>query len=329
MSNELETGGSLTELQKYALKWFQDNNVEIPDGAKKWSKCSVKAKQIPPGTTYQTLRRMNINLSDFISGILGITTKKVAHNPITSDNIFEIGFIWLDYRWINGHKRITTKCVNCAHEEELDYGTLQRMKSSGNKFCRYCRNAGGKEKELSTYDKFEGFKVLGRSNDGRFLYKCNGCSSTIERTLAHVTQAEYFVCETCNPRENFGARLYTDLGYFDSKIEYEAYKILLKFIDPSKIERQKKYDVLFNTGTNHTADFYLVDYNVVLEVTSRYNKIGIKYKETAEWKMSLSKNVLFAYSLQEVEDIVRSLVKTRELTVDHRRSVLRCGVEWG
>ena len=73
MSNELETGGSLTELQKYALKWFQDNNVEIPDGARKWSKCSVKAKQIPPGTTYQTLRRMNINLSDFISGILGIT----------------------------------------------------------------------------------------------------------------------------------------------------------------------------------------------------------------------------------------------------------------
>lgn len=77
------------------------------------------------------------------------------------------------------------------------------------------------------------------------------------------------------------------------------------------------------------AQKWFQDYNVVLEVTSRYNKIGIKYKETAEWKMSLSKNVLFAYSLQEVEDIVRSLVKTRELTVDHRRSVLRCGVEWG
>lgn len=329
MSSVLETGGNLSELQKYALKWFQDNNVEIPEGAKKWSKCYVRAKQIPPGTTYQTLRKQGINLSDFIAGLLNTKSQKVVYSPITPENIQRlIGLIWIDYTWVNGHKRVTTECMECMHREVLDYGTLQRMKAAGNKLCRYCRGAGGKEKDLTLYDKFEGFKVLSRSEDGRFLYRCNECSSTIERTLTHVNQAEYFVCEHCNPRENFGARHYTDLGYFDSKLEYEAYKIILKFISPDRVDRQKKYDTLFNTGTNHKADFYLVDYNIILEVTSKYNKIGAKYKETAEWKKSLSDNVIFAYSLQEVEDIVRSLVKTSELTVEYGGSLLRSRIKW-
>ena len=43
----------------------------------------------------------------------------------------------------------------------------------------------------------------------------------------------------------------------------------------------------------------------------------------AAWKLSLSKTVKFAYSLQEVEDIVRPLVKASGLTVDHSRNVLR------
>lgn len=68
--------------------------------------------------------------------------------------------------------------------------------------------------------------------------------------------------------------------------------------------------------------------NLVLEVTSASNNIGAKYKETASWKMSLSDSVKFAYSLKEVEDIVRPLSKVSGLTVDHSGSLLRRSSIW-
>lgn len=98
---------------------------------------------------------------------------------------------------------------------------------------------------------------------------------------------------------------------------------MLKYFEPEKIIRQKKYNELFNTGTKHTADFYIPHIPLVLEVTSKYNKIGKKYNETAAWKKSLSSIVIFAYSLKEVEDIVRPLPKDNGLTVSNRRSLLR------
>lgn len=136
------------------------------------------------------------------------------------------------------------------------------------------------------------------------------------------------MCEVCFPKLNFGAKHYTELGYFDSKFEYEAYKTILKYLDPKLVIRQKKYNELFNTGTKHTADFYIPSLNLILEVTTSNNNIGQKYKDTAEWKMSLSNNVKFAYSLSEVEDIVRSAMKVAESTVDHSRNVLRSGSKW-
>lgn len=323
MKDILETGGNLTELEQFAKTWFEENNVPIPEGAKAWSKARVKLGEIPPGTTTGTLTRNGINVSDFIAKITSTTSKKIEYAPISQDNIYDtLGLVWLGYTWVNKHKKVTTKCSKCNIEEVLDYGTLQRMKASGTRFCRYCRNAGGKLKLLDRYNVFSGFEPIGRSEDGRVLYKCLKCSSNIERTLAHVNTAEYLVCEKCNPRENFGARLHTEYGYFDSKVEYEAYTVLLKYFSSNDIVRQKKYDELFHTGTNHTADFYILPIDLVLEVTTKSNNIGIKYKETATWKMSLSSNVIFAYSLQEVEDIVRPLLKDIGLTVSNRRNVL-------
>lgn len=98
-------------------------------------------------------------------------------------------------------------------------------------------------------------------------------------------------------------------------------------MDSSLIIRQKKYNELFNTGTKHTADFYIPKLDLVLEVTSKYNKIGEKYKETAEWKKSLSDKVVWAYSLSEVEDIVRSKMKILEQTVTDWRDVLRRSIK--
>lgn len=312
-----EIGDSLETLAIKARQWFITNNVEVPAGAKKWQKCSVRRGEIPPGTGVTSIRRYGFNLTELISYITGSGKRAYIYSPIMPTNSVDlVGMEIIQERIVNGHKRVLTKCACCAHEEELDYGTLQRMRASSNRFCRYCRNAGGKPKTIDTYDIFDGFMPVSME-DSRLKYVCQQCTYIIERTLAHVSTAEYLVCEKCFPKLNFGARHYTELGYFDSKIEYEAYKTILKYLDQSLVIRQKKYSELFNTGTKHTADFYIPSINLVLEVTSSNNNIGQKYKETAEWKMSLSTSVKFAYSLSEVEDIVRSAMKVAELTVDH------------
>ncbi len=324
-------GDNLETLAAKAKAWFDNNNVQVPKGASNWQKSSVRRGEIPPGTGITSLRRYGFNVTTFISNITG-NKSLVAYNydPINISNCESLlGLKWLSSKEIKGHKRVLTECTYCGTEEEIDYGTLQRMRVANNKLCRYCRNAGGKTKELSIYDKFEGFSIVSRTDDSRFLFKCNTCGSYIERTGTTINTAEYLVCEYCHPERNFGARQYTELGYFDSKIEYEAYKILLKYFLPEEIIRQKKYNELFKTGTAHTADFYIPSIPLVLEVTSRYNKLGTKYLDTAKWKLGLSSLVKFAYSLKEVEDIVRPLAKVSGVTVGHSRNVLRRCSIWG
>lgn len=310
-----EKGDNFKALAEFARIWFNDNNVQIPKGAAAWQKCSVRRGEIPPGTTTGSLRKLGINVTEFISEITGIHKEKYNRSPLTKDILHnKCGLTILSERVYNGHKYITTECHKCNRVEETTYGKMQEFRLKGQKYCRYCRGVGGKEKTLDTYDTYKGFSIVSKHR-GRLRYKCLTCFSIVERTMSHFSSSEYIVCEVCHPRDNFGARHATELGYFDSKIEYEAYLVLLKYFPKEDIIRQKKYDELFLTKTKHTADFYIPKLQLVLEVTSKYNKIGEKYKEIAKWKKSLSKNVVFAYSLKEVEDIVRSAMKVAELTV--------------
>lgn len=314
METIYEKGDSLEALAFKARNWFTANNVEVPNGAAHWQKCSVRRNEIPPGTGITSLRRYGFNVTTFISHITQSSKKQYNYSPLTNTALLDMGYIYISESWKNRHKYITTKCMKCCRIEEITYGKLQDVRKRGDIYCRYCRGIGGKEKTLDTYNTYNGFTIQDK-RDGRLRYSCNTCKSTIERTMSHYSSSEYIVCEICYPRLNFGARHYTELGYFDSKIEYEAYKILLNYFDRNLIVRQKKYDELFNTGSKHTADFYIPHIDLVLEVTSKYNNIGEKYKETAKWKKSLSTNVMFAYSLAEVEDIVRSAMKVVEETV--------------
>lgn len=319
-----EKGDSLEALAEKARQWFISNNVAVPAGAAMWQKCSVRKGEIPLGTGVTSLRRYGFNVTTFIGAITQDSSKKqYNYNPLNKDNLKDMGYTLISESWSNGHKKLQLSCNNCKKEEDITYGKLQEARKRGDIYCRYCRGVGGKRKDLNTYDTYQGFSIVD-NKDGRLYYSCHKCNSILERTISHYSTSEYIVCETCHPKRNFGARLHTELGYFDSMIEFEAYKILLKYLDPELIIRQKKYDELFNTRTKHTADFYIPKLNLVLEVTSKYNKIGEKYKETAEWKKSLSSIVRFAYSLSEVEDIVRSVMKIAELTVANWRDVFCC-----
>lgn len=296
------------EYVKYASTWFLENQVEIPKTVQKWQKSSVLKGEIPPKMSYYKLRKDGINIPSFLKAIDPTTnTRVVVYDPITKDNILDIGFIWTSSTTkTNGHRSISVKCSKCEREETLDYGTLQRMKSRKDLFCRYCRNVGGKEKSIEIYDIFEGFKAVERNTDTNINYFCQKCKGIISRTLAHVSNAEYLVCELCTP--GVKTKVKDILGNFDSKMELESYKILLKYFSEEEILRQVTYDSLFNTKTKHTLDFYVPSIDLKLEVTTTNNKFALKkYQETKEWKQSF--NVIFAYTLKEVEDIVRSYMK--------------------
>lgn len=316
-----EKGDNLESLAIKAKNWFTINNVPVPRGFRMWQAAYVTRGEIPPGTGISSLYKYGFNVPEFICTVLNDPSKKpYNYNPLTKESLFIMGYDFISSTFKNKHKYVTVKCLKCGIEEELTYGKLQEAKVRNDKYCRYCRNVGGKEKLLDRYNIYEGFTIISKQGT-RLSYRCDTCNNTLERTMAHASSSEYIVCEYCFPHINFGARHYTDLGYFDSKIEYEAYKVLLKYLDQTLIVRQKKYDDLFSTGTQHTADFYIPSLNLVLEVTTKTNNIGGKYKETAEWKKGLSETVKFAYSLSEVEDIVRSAMKIAELTATHWRSI--------
>lgn len=331
--SRLEMGGDLYNLAVSARKWFIDNNVEVPTSSKVWQKLSVRRKEIPPGTNVGALRTLGITPRVFISLLLNreVDQTKYQQNIITNEvaeNSLGLRIESYHYRTDRIHKVCSTTCLACGHTEDLDYGTLVRMLNSGNKFCRLCRDAGGKQKPESVYDRFEGFIPI-KIHNSRAFFECTTCGSTISRGLGHCKIAEYLVCEICNPRVVSGAKIETEFGLFDSKIEYLAFQKLLQILPENTIiERQKSYNVLFNTNTKHTADFYIPALDLVLEVTTSSNNLGKKYSDTMQWKLSISPKVKLALSVKEVEDIVRPLLKNKGLTVVHGRSLLRGSTEW-
>jgi len=321
MTDKLEKGGDLQDLADFARNWFKENDVEMPTKAKDWQACSVIRGEIPPGCTTGSLRRMGISALNFIKMIQGqdITTKH-KNDPITKANCSErTGLIWLSYRVVKKHKRVTIECSACHRKEELDYGAIQRMIKANNKLCRYCRDAGGKHKDLEIYS-VEGFEVLGIPSAARLTLKCTTCSKEIERGMHHVKHAEYLVCEHCYPQTPMGTLMKTELGTFHSKIEYLVYKKLLEILPVEDIHLQVSYNELFKTGTKHTADFYIPKLDLVLEVTSKTMLKCFGYINVHDWKLSISDKIKFAYSIKQAEDIVQSALNSAD-RLEQRRCI--------
>lgn len=307
-------GDNLNKLVKYAKKWFEENNINVPKLAKDWQTSSVRRGEIPPGCSGQKLRKLGITQKKFITLINGNKyIESHINSPITKNNIEDIlGFIHLKDKVINKHKKVLIKCKKCNYVEWLAYSTLQRMRKTNNKYCRICRNAGGKRKDISEYNRFGDFTAVSIDDDSIISYKCKKCSNIIKRGMGYAKTTEYLVCEKCNPTIMMGTKFRTEIGDFDSKMEYLSYLKLIEILPEKYIIRQKSYNELFNTGTKHTADFYVPKLNLVLEVTTTRNNLSNKYYETMLWKLSIDPSVKFAYSIKEVEDIVRAMLKNVE-----------------
>lgn len=338
--NNPETGGNLDfgentqkilDLAQRARDWFICNKIKVPENAVAWQKSSVTRKEIPPGTGIGTLRRLGTTARIFISLInkqdISLDLYNRSFSSILKDHKEleeELGFLIVEETFSStNHKKLLVSCVRCHREEWLDYGTLNRMYKSKNKYCRYCRNAGGKAKEKGCYNIFEGMECI-KVEDKVLSFSCSTCKTESTISMAYFSQLKAeqntYKCPECHPRFSMATKISdSTYGDFDSTIEYNCYLTLVALLkDPGLIQRQVLYrDICPHINTKHSTDFYIPSLDLILEVTSSNNNISKKYQATKEWKMSIDKRVVFAHSPKEVEDIVRPLLKDKGLTVNH------------
>lgn len=299
----------LNELVEFARNWFTSNGVDIPKTAAEWQKCSVARGEIPPGCTTGSLRRLGTTAKWFIESILG------KDNPTSIKKVdmdyAALGFKLIDHSWYKGHKSCDLECIQCCHKEVIDFGTLARMRDRGDKFCRICRNVGGKPKPIHVYNR-PGFVATEYSNHIVTL-RHELCGNTITRTTATLANNAVPVCEHCYPEKNsvFGTKVTLDGITFHSKVEADVYsqlKVLATEFNFT-ITRQIPYATLFSgVSSNHTADFFIPEYSIVVEAGGLNTA---RYKETMAWKLSLSDRVCHVPTANQVDDIVRPLLKRK------------------
>lgn len=300
----------LNELVIFARNWFVEHNVEMPKSAAAWHNCSVSKGEIPPGCTPSSLRRLGTTTKWFIESILGkdnpTSGKKHEKMDYTA-----LGFILVDHSWNKGHKSCSLECIQCGHKEVIDFGTLARMRDRGGKYCRICRNAGGKPKPLHVYNR-PGF-VATEYNYTIVTLTHELCGKSITRTATALANNTVPVCEHCYPEQNsvFGTKVTVDGITFPSMVEAEVYSGLKALATEFNftIIRQIPYATLFSeVSSNHTADFFIPEYSIVVEAGGLNTA---RYKETMAWKLSLSDRVCHVPMANQVDDIVRPLLKCK------------------
>lgn len=297
----------LNQLVTFARQWFVENNVPMPINSKAWHAASIRRKEIPPECNVGNLRKLGTTCKWFIESINGVDNP-TANTKIPMDYA-ALGFILLDHTWEKGHKRCSVECVKCGHREVVDYGTFSRMRDRGDKYCRLCRGVGGKPKPLSIYDR-PGFLAT-EFNDGVVTLIHIDCGKEITRVYQSISKGNSPVCEHCHPEKLFGTDVEIDGILFNSMIEAEVYVKLLKLATEFNfsILRQIPYKDLFpNISSRHTADFYIPEYQIVVEAGGVNTE---RYRDTMEWKLSLSDKVCYIQRSIQVDDIVRPLLKNR------------------
>lgn len=107
-------------------------------------------------------------------------------------------------------------------------------------------------------------------------------------------------------KNKFSTAIQSDkYGNFDSIIEYTIFLELLNYFTIADIHRQVSYNKLFDTKTQHIADFYIPKINSTIEATSKGNNIP-GYSETKEWKLSVSDNIYFVNTKEEIIDLMEA-----------------------
>lgn len=303
---------TLENIKEHCKSWFEDNNVECPRRAKDWRHVG---ESIPPGTSATVLRRLGLKPADIINYIYGEGSASSNRRHVL--NYEELGLTFIAKHPVgNGHTNIEYGCLTCGNVDITDQGTIVRWKERDVRGCPTCRNSTGKKKSLEHYQALVGpsFKLTEvEGNRRRYKVHCLDCSFDFSRSTAQITsrETEDIFCPSCGD-----SSLYVKggEGKYDSMIEKDLTEHLLSLM--ADVDTQVRYDTFLTTDRKFVADVFIPRYDLVIEITSKSNNLP-KYFDRIEEKRLLCEGggikFFLAYSKSDIEDIVRSLSKDKEL----------------
>ena len=302
----------LEDTIKFCKDWFAENNIQIPKTVREWNS-GRSGKTIPPGCTYATLRKQGIKVSEVLNGLLGSASIR-AYSTISDDTL--CSGVGLTFLGKEGKENILYSCNSCGGQYSTRKGTIKRWSDKNQCYCSMCRSASGKTKPIEYYDKFltDSFKALSY-NKGIITILHKPCGTSFTRTNAHVQSLDGSTdlqCPCCS-ESLFSSK--TKDGFM-SIVERDCILHLQKSFPLLDVEREKLYSDIIDTDRKFRADVFIPTLGVVIEITSKGNNLP-KYSERLKEKINLleSKGILVyvATSKNEIEDIVRTLLKDREM----------------
>lgn len=296
----------------FCKSWFAENKIEIPRTAKEWS-AGRSGKTVPPGCTYQTLRKKGIKVGSLLETINPSYTNRINNDQNSLSFIEDLGLTFISKE---GKESINYKCNSCNKTDTTLKGTLRRWHSKGLKYCSICRKASGKVKSVEYYQNFldeSEFKVLSVVSR-TITIEHTKCKNTFTRSSGYIVGAQrssssLVSCPHCSTYFIHGAT-----SSYTSLVEKECIEYLVEIL-PSIVEREVLYKDIMTTNRDFRLDVWLPKYRIGIEITSANNNLH-KYKERLSEKLALASSegidIRIATSKSDIEDIVRSLPKGKE-----------------
>lgn len=277
-----------------AKKFFE--NKELPKTTREWR------TNCPPQLTSGKINSLPFTVGDLLREIN--PNARSARNKITYD-LDSLGFINLTFKGSKG----TFKCKNCHKTSTAERSTIIRWVNTGKKYCSHCRKSSGTSKGTDYYTNIlpENYECLGvhpGAGNTKIKVKHNSCGKTRLYSSRHILSSSYLVCSHCE-----------GLGIYDSIIEKCIVEHLINTYPHLNIRYGVKYSELCYTSRRWVLDVFISDLNLCLEITTKQNGFS-GYFENLQDKLNVLQDngytAKVVYSIEEVDDIVRSLLKGKE-----------------
>lgn len=297
----------------FCKNWFAENNINVPNTAKEWSK-GRSGVSVPPLCTYQSLRTRNIKVGDLLEAINPSYYNRVKNDQKNFDFLSRLG---LEFLGTEDKETVYFRCKKCKIEDKALKSTLRRWESAEKRFCSVCRKESGKQKSLAYYQSYLNPTeyLVEKKEGGRLFIKHLKCKNTFTRSRGYIAgnqraDKEHIYCPFCTKQYTKG-RVPGFLSFAEKQcIEY------LQELQPSlNIQREVPYSSLIDTDRKFILDVWIPEYSLGIEITSKNNKLPL-YQDRLREKLNLAKehylNIVVATSKSDIEDIVRTLSKGRE-----------------
>lgn len=307
------------EYLKYCLKFWAEQGFNIPGSVDE----GLKYKPKPHYFTYKSSKNWFgkdlLQVLHDIYSLQGIDFEVANSNTSSKEKLsnskIEEATLLNIVEEVDG--KVLYKCTKCSTLEKVDRATLLKWVKYSTKYCMSCRGTG--RRLLSTSDKLEKYKaeipelfyrwidIISFTPSKELGSKHSLCTVLFKET----NETKQYNANTLKSILKSGRAIapnnHNSAGV--SMMELWALDII------SSITEEYSYQVPYSTvGTcesNWTSDFKIK--NTLIEITTKTGLEVPRNKQKQLWASKNNINLKFITNLLELEDIVRTLVKAKEL----------------